>query len=73
MSARHSGTELFGLTWFSSMQLQEVRDRLCSVVDHMIDGVVTFDDAGCIESANPAARQCSAMPTTNWSVKASRS
>ena len=51
---RHSGTGLSGLT--SSMRLQEARDRLYSVVDHMIDGIVTFDDGGSIESANPAAQ-----------------
>ncbi len=55
MSARHSGTGLFGVTSLSSMRLQEARDRLYSVVDHMIDGIVTFDDGGSIESANPAA------------------
>ena len=71
MSARHSGTGLFGVT--SSIRLQEARDRLYSVVDHMIDGIVTFDDGGSIESANPRRRPCSAMPPTNWSVKASRS
>ena len=38
------------------MRLQEARDRLYSVVDHMIDGIVTFDDGGSIESANPAAQ-----------------
>ena len=37
-------------------RLQEARDRLYSVVDHMIDGIVTFDDGGSIESANPAAQ-----------------
>ena len=56
MSARHSSSGLFGLTSLSSMQLQEARDRLYSVVDHMIDGIVTFDDRGSIESANPAAQ-----------------
>jgi PAS domain S-box-containing protein len=55
MSARHSGTGSFGVTSLSSMRLQEARDRLYSVVDHMIDGIVTFDDGGSIESANPAA------------------
>ena len=56
MSDRHSSSGLFGLTSLSSMQLQEARDRLYSVVDHMIDGIVTFDDGGSIESANPAAQ-----------------
>src|SRR5271154_6182455 len=56
MSARHSGTGLFGVTSPASMRLQEARDRLYSVVDHMIDGIVTFDDGGSIESANPAAQ-----------------
>jgi PAS domain S-box-containing protein len=56
MSARHNGAGLFGATSLSSMRLQEARDRLYSVVDHMIDGIVTFDDCGNIESANPAAQ-----------------
>ncbi len=56
MLARHSGTGLFGVTSLSSMRLQEALDRLSSVVDHMIDGIVTFDDGGSIESANPAAQ-----------------
>ena len=56
MSARHSDTGLSGVTSLSSMRLQEGRDRLFSVVDHMIDGIVTFDNGGRIESANPAAQ-----------------
>jgi len=39
----------------SSIRLQEVRDRFESVVDHVIDGIITVDDAGLIESVNPAA------------------
>src|SRR5579862_6000735 len=39
----------------SSIRLQEVRDRFESVVDHVIDGIITVDDAGLIEGVNPAA------------------
>ena len=39
----------------SAIRLQEVHDRLDSVVDNIVDGVITVDDAGLIETVNPAA------------------
>ena len=33
------------------------RDRIRSVVDHVIHGIVSFDEAGVIESINPAAER----------------
>jgi PAS domain S-box-containing protein len=39
----------------SGVRLQEARDRLYSVVDHMVDGVITFDDKGLVETVNTAA------------------
>jgi PAS domain S-box-containing protein len=42
----------------SSIRLQEVRDRLDSVVEHVVDGIITIDEAsGFIETINPAAEK----------------
>jgi PAS domain S-box-containing protein len=41
----------------SSIRLKEVRDRLDSVVDHVVDGIITIDDGGLIETINPAAEK----------------
>jgi PAS domain S-box-containing protein len=38
-------------------QLREVEERMRSVVDHVLDGIVTIDERGHIESINPAAQQ----------------
>src|SRR5580698_419723 len=38
----------------SGIRLQEARDRLESVVDHVVDGIITVDDGGLIETVNPA-------------------
>jgi len=35
--------------------LRAARDRFRSVVDHVIHGIVSFDESGAIESVNPAA------------------
>ncbi len=41
----------------SSIRLKEVRDRLDSVVDYVVDGIVTIDDGGLIEALNPSAEK----------------
>jgi PAS domain S-box-containing protein len=41
----------------SGIHLQEVRDRLESIVDYIGDGVITIDDGGLIDSVNPAAEK----------------
>jgi PAS domain S-box-containing protein len=41
----------------SSIRLKEFRERLDSVVDHVVDGIVTIDDSGLIEALNPAAEK----------------
>ncbi len=41
----------------SSIRLKEVRDRLDSVVDYVVDGIVTIDDGGLIETLNPSAEK----------------
>ncbi|HXY37531.1 MAG TPA: PAS domain S-box protein [Planctomycetaceae bacterium] len=41
----------------SSIRLKEVHDRLDSVVDHVVDGIITIDDGGLIETLNPAAEK----------------
>ena len=38
----------------SSLRLHEVRDRLDSVVDNVVDSIITIDASGTIESVNPA-------------------
>lgn len=46
----------------SSLRLQEARDRLYSVVDYVVDGILTFDDRGLIETINPAAEKLFGYP-----------
>jgi len=38
-------------------ELREAEDRMRSVVDHVLDGIVTIDERARIESFNPAAEQ----------------
>ena len=46
----------------SGIRLQEARDRLVSVVDHVVDGIITIDDGGRIETVNPAAERLFGYP-----------
>ena len=46
----------------SGVRLQEVRDRLESVVDHVVDGIITIDDRGLIETVNPATERLFGYP-----------
>ena len=46
----------------SGVRLQEARDRLVSVVDHVVDGIITIDDSGRIETVNPAAERLFGYP-----------
>jgi PAS domain S-box-containing protein len=41
----------------SSIRLKEAHDRLDSVVDHVVDGIITIDEGGLIETLNPAAEK----------------
>jgi PAS domain S-box-containing protein len=38
-------------------EVYETEERMRSVVDHVVDGIITIDDGGAIESFNPAAEQ----------------
>src|SRR5687767_11454764 len=38
-------------------QFAEAGERMRSVVDHVIDGIITIDDRGLIQSFNPAAEE----------------
>jgi two-component system, LuxR family, sensor kinase FixL len=38
-------------------ELREAEERMRSIVDHVIDGIITIDDQGTIESYNPAAQR----------------
>src|SRR5262249_22879595 len=38
-------------------ELRQAEERMRSVVDHVIDGIITIDERGLIESFNPAAQQ----------------
>ena len=43
--------------------LAEAAERLRSIVDHVADGLVVFDDAGRVESVNPAAAALFGIPS----------
>ena len=38
-------------------ELREAEERMRSVVDHVIDGIITIDEHGTVESYNPAAEK----------------
>ena len=38
-------------------ELREAGERMRSIVDHVIDGIVTIDERGAVESINPAAQR----------------
>ena len=38
-------------------ELRQAEERMRSVVDHVIDGIITIDDRGRVDSFNPAAEQ----------------
>jgi PAS domain S-box-containing protein len=43
-------------------ELRQAEARMRSVVDHVVDGIITIDDAGRIESFNPAAEKLFGYP-----------
>lgn len=52
--------------------LREANDRLRSVVNHVVDGIITIDDKGIVQSFNPAAErifQCPAEQVLGRNVK----
>jgi two-component system sensor kinase FixL len=38
-------------------ELREAEERMRSIVDHVIDGIITIDQRGTVESLNPAAQR----------------
>lgn len=38
-------------------ELRQAEERMRSVVDHVVDGIITIDEAGRVESFNPAAEK----------------
>jgi two-component system, LuxR family, sensor kinase FixL len=38
-------------------ELREAEERMRSIVDHVIDGIITIDEHGIVESLNPAAQR----------------
>ncbi|HEX5611759.1 MAG TPA: PAS domain S-box protein, partial [Burkholderiales bacterium] len=41
----------------AEQELREAEERMRSVVNHVVDGIITIDERGCIESFNPAAEK----------------
>jgi PAS domain S-box-containing protein len=40
-----------------ALELRQAEERMRSVVDHVIDGIITIDEKARIESFNPAAER----------------
>jgi two-component system sensor kinase FixL len=45
-------------------ELREAGERMRSIVDHVIDGIITIDEHGTVESLNPAAQRLFGYPAT---------
>ena len=41
----------------AEQELREAEERMRSIVDHVIDGIITIDELGTVESLNPAAQR----------------
>jgi PAS domain S-box-containing protein len=41
----------------AEQELREAEERMRSIVDHVIDGIITIDERGTVESLNPAAQR----------------
>jgi two-component system sensor kinase FixL len=41
----------------AEQELREAEERMRSIVDHVIDGIITIDEHGIVESLNPAAQR----------------
>jgi two-component system, LuxR family, sensor kinase FixL len=41
----------------AEQELREAEERMRSIVDHVIDGIITIDECGVVESYNPAAQR----------------
>src|SRR5208283_1444907 len=46
----------------SDYALREAEERMRSVVNHVIDGIITIDERGIVESFNPAAEKTFGYP-----------